>query len=735
MSADSDIETARLTRVIGSLPGGIPQTAVALLRTGGDAADLAAACLFSEDRAVARLVELKLEASPHDVTLNAAATLVRAALTIESPEMKGAIYGDDYLRNISKSGVPLSETHPYLMHRTAEGRDDLTTLVSASALAQRLPESARQAWNAVITRRQSVMYPAAQSFLHDPFELARMNNEVRGGDGPVLSTERFLKSLEAPASGNRPPDVYAVPPALPLMGSLAAYTSAQYVHVMPDCVTGNDSVMAITRGMHADGLNIQAENPLCIVPHLLDGSLHMPPAARFFSTGDYNAALLHEVAHAAGEENRDDRAQRVHYGLTGDISRQEEIIADLTVLSLSHRYANTRVNPYQLLCHAQEQADELRESDPRLADAHEISALNSLAERGAQYIHDAVTRHLASVPAPASATRLADYDRKFLEENCSTKFILSAPDNPADSVPTSASATILPKSMNTHLKGAIKMEQQEIESRLKEAYSGARSGKTDQYAFKLWEPIPGESLRTAARIMDLKTGEEITMPMTERLTDMAANTPGFGTDGWLSPSQTARPGGSVTTAQDYDSLFQEVFTRDLAQRPNVADAPASTVNAESPALRIRDGLLETHKAITRLEGHITVSKMAPARRPEPSNLDHRQQRLLDALHDRIGVTSEHIERAKNLIGEMPSPDAQVRELRALHDRLTTVHNNLGDVPDYLSPKLLQGVVAQQLSGVDAHLIASTQARMENEKSGPPAPGIHHSHPLKKGPNT
>ena len=155
---------------------------------------------------------------------------------------------------------------------------------------------------------------------------------------------------------------------------------------------------------------------------------------------------------------------------------------------------------------------------------------------------------------------------------------------------------------------------------------------------------------------------------------------------------------------------------------------------DSTTKRIRDGLLETHKAITRLEGHITVSKMAPAIAGEPSSLDHRQQRLLDALHDRIGVTSEHIERAKKLIGEMPSPDAQVRELRALHDRLTTVHNHLGDVPDYLSPKLLQDAVALQLSGVDAHLIAGTRARMENEKSGPPAPGVHHSHPLKKGPN-
>ena len=114
------------------------------------------------------------------------------------------------------------------------------------------------------------------------------------------------------------------------------------------------------------------------------------------------------------------------------------------------------------------------------------------------------------------------------------------------------------------------MEQQEIESRLKETYSGARSGKTDQYAFKLWEPIPGESLRTAARIMDLKTGEEITMPMTGRLADMAGNTPGFGRDGWLSPSRTAQPGGPVTTVQDYDSLFRDGFTRDLTQRASVA---------------------------------------------------------------------------------------------------------------------------------------------------------------------
>ena len=560
MNADPGIENARLIRLIESRPGGLPQTAAALLRTGGDAADIAAACLFSEDRSVARLAARKLKASPHDVVLNAAATLVRTALAIESPEMKGAIYGDDYLREISESGALLSEIHPYLMHRTADGRDDLTTLVSASALAQMLPESAGQAWNAAVTDMQPMMYPAAQSFLHDPFETARMNSEARGGVGPVLSTETFLKSLETPASsGNLPPDAAAVPPALPRMGSLAAYTSAQYVHAMPDCVTGNDAMMAIIRGMRADGLQFQAENPLCVVPHLLDGSLHMPPAARFFSTGDYNAALLHEVAHAAGEENRDDRAQRVHYGLTGDISRQEEIVADLTVLSLSHRYANTRVNPYQLLRHAQEQADELRQSDPGLTDAHAISALNGLAERGAQYIHDAVTRHIASTV-----------------------------------------------------------------------------------------------------------------------------------------NAVARP--------------------------------------ESQALRIRDGLLETHKAITRLEGHITVSKMAQAFAGEPSSLDHRQQRLLDALHNRIGVTSEHIERAKNLIGEMPSPDAQVRELRALHDRLTTVHNHLGDIPDYLSPKLLQGVVAQQLSGVDAHLIAGTRARMENEKSGPPAPGVHHSHPLKKGPN-
>ena len=561
MNADPNIETARLARVVGSLPVGIPQTADALLRTGSDAADLAAACLFSEDRTVALLVAQKLEESPHDVTLNAAATLVRTAITIKSPEMESAIYGDGYLHDIGKSGAPLTEIHPYLMNRTAEGRDDLTTLVSASALAQRLPESGRQAWNAIVADMQPVMYPVAQDFLQNPFEVTRMNNEVRGGVDPAIPTETFLTSLETSApSGNRPPDTYAVPPAIPLMGSLVAYTSAQYIPAMPDCVTGNDSMMAIARGMRADGLNIQAENPLCVVPHLLDGSLHMPPAARFFSTGDYNAALLHEMAHAAGEENRDDRAQRVNYGLTESISRQEEIVADLTVLSLSQRYANTNVNNHQLLSHAQEQAEGLRQSDPSLTGARAISALNDLAERGAQYIHDAVTRHIASAVKPAA-----------------------------------------------------------------------------------------------------------TLP-------------------------------------------------------------------EPPGLRIRNGLLETHKAITRLDGHITVSKMAPARRPEPSDLDHRQQRLFDALHDRIGVTSEHIERAKNLIGEMPSLDAQVRELRALHDRLTTVHNNLGTVPDYLAPKLLQGVVAQQLSGVDSHLIASTRARMESEKTSLPTQSMNHLHTLKKGPN-
>ncbi|MBU2851663.1 MULTISPECIES: zincin-like metallopeptidase domain-containing protein [Acidithiobacillus] len=562
MSDTPDIENARLTRVIESLPDGIPQTANALLRTGGDAADLAAACLFSEDRTVARLVVQKLEDSPHDVALNAAATLVRMALTIKSPEMKDAIYGDGYLHDISKSGAPLSEIHPFLMNRTADGRDDLTTLVSASALAQRLPESGRQVWNAIVADMQPVMYPVAQNFLHNPFEMARMNNEVRGGVDPTIPTETFLTSLETPASSwNRPPDTYAIPPTIPLMGSLVAHTSAQYVYAMPECVTGNESMMAITRGMRADGLDIQAENPLCVVPHILDGSLHMPPTERFFSTGDYNAALLHEMAHAAGEENRDDRAQRVHYGLTGSISGQEEIVADLTVLSLSQRYANTHVNQHQLLCHAREQAEGLRQSAPSLVDARAISALNDLAERGAQYIHDAVTRHIASAVKPTA-----------------------------------------------------------------------------------------------------------TLP-------------------------------------------------------------------ESPGLRIRNGLLETHKAITRLEGHITVSKMAPAIAREPSDLDHRQQRLFDALHDRIGVTSEHIERAKNLIGEMPSLDAQVRELRALHDRLTTVHNNLGTVPDYLAPKLLQGVVAQQLSGVDSHLIASTRARMENEKISLPTQSMNHLHTLKKGPNT
>ena len=561
MSATPDIENARLTRVIESLPGGIPQTANALLRAGGDAADLAAACLFSEDRTIARLVAQELEESPHDVTLNAAATLVRTALAIESSEIEGAICYDNQLRDIGKLAAPLTEIHPYLMNRTAEGRDDLTTLVSASALAQRLPESGRQVWNAIVADMQPVMYPVAQNFLQNPFEIAHINNEVRGGVDPTIPTETFLTSLETPASsGNRPPDTYAIPPAIPLMGSLVTYTCAQYVPAMPDCVTGNDSVMAITRGMRADGLNIQAENPLCVVPHILDGSLHMPPAARFFSTGDYNAALLHEMAHAAGEENRDDRAQRVHYGLTESISRQEEIVADLTVLSLSHRYANTHVNQHQLLCHAQEQAEGLRQSDPSLTDARAISALNDLAERGAQYIHDVVTRHIASAVKPTA-----------------------------------------------------------------------------------------------------------TLP-------------------------------------------------------------------EPPGLRIRNGLLETHKAITRLEGHITVSKMAPAIAREPSALDHRRQRLFDALHDRIGVTSEHIERAKNLIAEMSSPDTQVRELRALHDRLTTVHNNLGTVPDYLAPKLLQGVVAQQLSGVDSHLIASTRARMESEKTSLPTQSMNHLHTLKKGPN-
>ena len=561
MNVTPDIENARLTRMIGPLPGGIPQTADDLLRTGGAAAELAAACLFSEDRTVARLVAQKLEELPHNLTLNAAATLVRTALTIKSPEMKDAIYGDGYLHDISKSGAQLSEIHRYLMNRTAEGRDDLTTLVSASALAQRLPESGRQAWNAAVTDMQPVMYPVAQNFLHDPSEVAHTPAEAGHDTAPTISTETFLKSLETPASGNRPTDVHAVPPAIPPMGSLVAYTSAQYVPAIPDCVTDNDSMMAITRGMRADGLNIQAENPLCVVAHILDGSLHMPPAARFFSAGDYNAALLHEMAHAAGEENRDDRAQRVHYGLTPTVSQQEEIVADLTVLSLSQRYANTNVNQHQLLCHAREQAESLSQSDPGQVDARTISALNGLAERGAQYIHDAVTRHIAS---------------------------------------------------------AMK--------------------------------------RTAA------------LP-------------------------------------------------------------------EPQGLHIRNGLLETHKAITRLEGHITVSKMAPAIAREPSDLNHRQQRLFDALHDRIGATSEHIERAKNLIGEMPSLDAQVRELRALHDRLTTVHNNLGTVPDYLAPNLLQGVVAQQLSGVDSHLIASTRARMESEKISPPTQGMNLLYTLKKGPNT
>ena len=560
MSATPDIESARLTRVIESLPGGIPQTANALLRAGGDAADLAAACLFSEDRTVARLVVRKLEESPHNLTLNAAATLVRTALAIESPEMKGAMHYDNHLRDIDKLAAPLSEKHRYLMNRTADGRDDLTTLVSASAFAQRLPESGRQAWDNVISKAQPVMYPKAQDFLQNPSEVARKNGEVWDGVDPTIPTETFLKSLETPASGNRSLDARAIPPAIPPMGLLVAHTSDQYVHAMPDCVTGNDSVMAITRGMRADGLNIQAENPLCVVPHILDGSLHMPPAARFFSTGDYNAALLHEMAHAVGEENRDDRAQRVYYGLIETVSCQEEIVADLTALSLSQRYANTNVNNHQLLSHAQEQAEELHQSDPSLTDARAISALNNLAERGAQYIHDAVTRHIASAVKPTA-----------------------------------------------------------------------------------------------------------TLP-------------------------------------------------------------------EPPGLRIRNGLLETHKAITRLEGHITVSKMAPAIAREPSDLDHRRQRLFDALHDRIGVTSEHIERAKNLIGEMPSLDAQVRELRALHDRLTTVHNNLGTVPDYLAPKLLQGVVAQQLSGVDSHLIASTRARMESEKTSLPTQSMNHLHTLKKGPN-
>jgi hypothetical protein len=561
VNADRDLETARLTRVIGALPGGIPLSADALLRAGGDAADLAAACLFSEDRTVARLVALKLKASRHDATLNAVATLVRTAITIESSEMEGAIYYGNQLRDIGKLGAQLTEIHPYLVNRTADGRDDLTTLVSASALAQRLPESGRQAWNAVVTDMQPVMYPVAQNFLHNPFEVAHMNSEVRGDAGQTIHMDTFLKVLETPASDNRFTGARAVPPAIPPMGSLVMHTSARYVHAMQDCVTGNESMMAITRGMRADGLDIQAENPLCLVPHILDGSLHMPPTARFFSTGDYNAALLHEMAHAAGEENRDDRAQRVHYGLTESISRQEEIVADLTVLSLSHRYANTHVNQHQLLCHAREQAEGLRQSAPSLVDTRAISALNDLAERGAQYIHDAVTRHIASAVKPTA-----------------------------------------------------------------------------------------------------------TLP-------------------------------------------------------------------EPPGLRIRNGLLETHKAITRLEGHITVSKMAQSIAREPSDLDHRQQRLFDALHDRIGVTSEHIERAKNLIAEMPSPDTQVRELRALHDRLTTVHNNLGTVPDYLAPKLLQGVVAQQLSGVDSHLIASTRARLESEKTSLPTQSINYLHTHKKGPNT
>lgn len=558
MSADRDLETARLTRVVGALPGGIPQSADALLRAGGDAADLAAACLFSEDRTVVRLVARKLEESPHDIVLNAAATLVRTALTIKSPEMKAAMHYDNHLRDIDKLGAQLTGIHRYLMNRSAKGRDDLTTLVSASVFAQRLPESGRQAWDVMLSKVQPVMYPVAQNFLLNPYEAIHMDNKARHDTSPTVPTATFLKAIETAESDNRnrTPDAYAIPP----MGSLVAYTSAQYVPAMPDCVTGNDSMMAITRGMRADGLNIQAENPLCVVPHILDGSLHMPPAARFFSTGDYNAALLHEMAHVAGEETRDDRAQRVHYGLIETVSCQEEIVADLTALSLSQCYANTHVNNHQLLCHAREQAERLRQSDPTLVDARAISALNDLAERGAQYIHDAVTRHIAS------------------------------------------------------------------------------------------------SMKVVA-------------------------------------------------------------------------------HPEPPGLRIRNGLLETHKAITRLEGHITVSKMAPAIAREPSDLDHRQQRLFDALHDRIGATSEHIERAKNLIAEMPSPDTQVRELRALHDRLTTVHNNLGAVPDYLAPKLLQGVVAQQLSGVDSHLIASTRARLENEKTSLPTQSMNHLHTLKKGPNT
>ncbi|MBN6740385.1 hypothetical protein JKG47_07540 [Acidithiobacillus sp. MC6.1] len=560
MSADHDIETARLTRMIGSLPGGIPLSADALLRAGGDASDLAAACLFSEDRTVAMLVARKLEQPHHDVTLNAVATLVQTARTIDLPEMTGAIHGDNYLQKISESGKPLKQIHPYLPNRTPDGRDDLTTLVSAAAFVQKLPEGVvRQAWDNVIGKVQPIMYPVAQNFLHHPDEeTAPRNGEVENGADQTILTETFLKALETPASDDRFTQDDAVPPAIPSMGSMAAYTSPQYVPAIPDCTSSNDSMMAIVRGMRADGLNVQAENPLCVVAHVLDGSLHMPPAARFYSAGDYNAAMLHEMAHAAGEENRDDRAQRVHYGLTDTISRQEEIVADLTALSLSHRYANAQVNQHQLLCHAREQAGYLRQGDPGQVDARAIAALNDLAERCAQYIHGAVTRHIASAV-------------------------------------------------------------------------------------------------------------------------------------------------------------------------NTATPP------EPQGLRIRNGLLETHKAITRLEGHITISKMAPAIASERSGLDLRQQRLFDALHDRIGVTSEHIERASNLIAEMPSPETRVRELRALHDRLTAVHNHLGTVPDYLAPKMLQGVVAQQISGVDAHLIDNIRARMENEKTSSPTQDIHHLHTLKKGP--
>ena len=57
-----------------------------------------------------------------------------------------------------------------------------------------------------------------------------------------------------------------------------------------------------------------------------------------------------------------------------------------------------------------------------------------------------------------SSQRLADYDRKFLEENCSTKFIMSAPDNPADLIDrfqlSEAEVEMLPRLRGPSSKGS-----------------------------------------------------------------------------------------------------------------------------------------------------------------------------------------------------------------------------------------------------------------------------------------